>query len=69
MLLEQLQDFQDILSSVLALQDVSFASSKDKGKLAFAQYISKLISYKFIFYLFFKKELFLISLFLLSVCA
>lgn len=42
MLLEQLQDFQDILGSVLVLQDISFASSKDKGKLAFAQYISKL---------------------------
>lgn len=45
MLLEQLQDFQDILASVLVLQDISFASSKDKGKLAFAQYISKLSLY------------------------
>ncbi|GIY12561.1 exocyst complex component 7 [Caerostris extrusa] len=44
MLLEQLQDYQDILSSVLALQDASFAASKDKGKLAFAQYITRVLS-------------------------
>lgn len=44
MLLEQLQDFQDILASVLALQDMSFASSKDKGKLAFAQYITRVLA-------------------------
>ncbi|PRD27639.1 UNVERIFIED_CONTAM: Exoc7 [Trichonephila clavipes] len=44
MLLEQLQDYQDILSSVLALQDSSFAASKDKGKLAFAQYITRVLS-------------------------
>jgi len=42
--LEQLQDFQDVLGSVLALQDVSFASSKDKGKLAFAQYITRVLA-------------------------
>ncbi|CAL1271954.1 unnamed protein product [Larinioides sclopetarius] len=44
MLLEQLQDYQDILSSVLTLQDASFAASKDKGKLAFAQYITRVLS-------------------------
>nr|XP_042907504.1 exocyst complex component 7 [Parasteatoda tepidariorum] len=44
MLLEQLQDYQDILGSVLTLQDVSFASTKDKGKLSFAQYITRVLS-------------------------
>ncbi|XP_035209362.1 exocyst complex component 7-like [Stegodyphus dumicola] len=44
MLLEQLQDYQDILGSVLTLQDTSFATSKDKRKLSFAQYITRVLS-------------------------
>ncbi|XP_054724475.1 exocyst complex component 7-like [Uloborus diversus] len=44
MLLEQLLDYQDILGTVLRLQDTSFATTKDKGKLAFAQYITRVLS-------------------------
>ncbi|KAG8201616.1 hypothetical protein JTE90_012687 [Oedothorax gibbosus] len=44
MLLEQLQDYQDILSSVLPLKDAPHSASKDRGKLAFAQYIARVLS-------------------------
>lgn len=44
MLLVQLQEYPDILGSVLTRQDTSFSTSKDSGKVAFAQYITRVLS-------------------------